>query len=626
MKIKILSLILLVLPIFGIAQSTVNETVNSWRLSVDETHVIPKSVRSVSSKEALIYLNKLRTGAGETLLVENVILNTSALNHSNYLVTNNISGHYETAGKTGFTGVQPWERSAYAGYLSSISENVSTGQTSIEESIDGLYSAIYHRFGFQAFDIDEIGIGVNFSGTGAYTYNMGNKKLNDACGGTSFSGSGRYYTGVCSDTTFKLEESVYLNVQNANKASNPSKVLWPYANQINVSPVFFEESPDPLPDYSVSGYPISLKFNDYFNKTVSLTSFQLFDSAKNEIANTRLLKKDNDPNSKMTTHEFALFPLTRLDWNSKYTAKAVYSVDGVTEISEWSFTTKSIGYDYYKITTNSSDITIQANKTYALYVVPSSKIDVLTSYNTKGTFLPKTAFIDSNTLSVSTTDAIGGKTTITLSNGKTINITITSTDTALPSQTLASNSSSSTSSSVTSTFTQEQQSYINELVGSNPIKWFFWMTNSGRVFIADTRKGESADTTTLWEHSLTNFTWTPISGGSVEKLFNTLSISSDGRTITLGNPITTTSSTKQDYINELTGANPIKWFFWMTNSGRVFIADTRKGESADTTTLWEHSLTNFTWTPISGGSVEKIFDTLSISTDGRNITLGASGN
>jgi len=625
MKTKIVSLFL-ILPIFAIAQSTIDETVNSWRLSVDETHVIPKSIRSVNSKEALTYLNKLRTGAGQPSLLENEILNTSALNHSNYLISNNTSGHYETADATGFTGVQPWERSAYAGYISSISENVSTGQTSIEESIDGLYSAIYHRFGFQDFDIDEIGIGVNLSSTGAYTYNMGNKKLNDACSGTSFSGSGRYYTGVCSDTTFKLEESVYLNAQNANKAANPDKVLWPYANQTGVVPVFFEESPDPLPDYSVSGYPISLKFNDYFNKTVSLISFQLFDSAKNEITNTRLLKKDNDPNNKMTTHEFALFPLNRLDWNSKYTAKAVYSVDGVTQTSEWSFTTKSIGYDFYKITTNSSDITIQANKTYALYVVPSSKTDVLTSYTTKGTFLPETAFIDSNTLSVSTTDSIGKKTTITLSNGKTINITIAETDTATPQTSTSVVPTNSSSSITTTTFTPTQQSYINELVGSNTIQWFFWRTNSGRVFIADTRKGENADTTTLWEHSLTNFTWTPISGGSVEKLFNTISLSSDGRTITLGDPITTTSSTQQDYINELIGANTIKWFFWRTNSGRVFIADTRKGENADTTTLWEHSLTNFTWTPISGGSVEKLFNTISLSSDGRTITLEASAN
>jgi len=82
-----------------------------------------------------------------------------------------------------------------------------------------------------------------------------------------------------------------------------------------------------------------------------------------------------------------------------------------------------------------------------------------------------------------------------------------------------------------------------------------------------------------------------------------------------------TAAQKQDIINELEGTHPIKWFFWMTKSGRVFIADTRKGENADTTTLWEHSLSNFTWTPISGGSQEKIFNSISISSDGRNITL-----
>jgi len=85
-----------------------------------------------------------------------------------------------------------------------------------------------------------------------------------------------------------------------------------------------------------------------------------------------------------------------------------------------------------------------------------------------------------------------------------------------------------------------------------------------------------------------------------------------------------TTSQKQDYTEELTGSHPIKWFFWMTNSGRVFIADTRAGEDASSVTLWEHSLTNFTWTPISGGSVEKIFKSISISNDGRSITLSTN--
>jgi len=81
---------------------------------------------------------------------------------------------------------------------------------------------------------------------------------------------------------------------------------------------------------------------------------------------------------------------------------------------------------------------------------------------------------------------------------------------------------------------------------------------------------------------------------------------------------------KQDYITELSGTNQIKWFFWMTKSGRVFIADTRTGEDANSITLWEHSLSNFTWTPISGGSVEKIFDSISLSNDGRSITLSST--
>jgi len=203
----------------------------------------------------------------------------------------------------------------------------------------------------------------------------------------------------------------------------------------------------------------------------------------------------------------------------------------------------------------------------------------------------------------------------------------TTTNSSTPKQiSLSKASVETTSSTQTTSIASKQQSYVNELTGSNAIKWFFWMTNSGRVFIADTRSGESANSVTLWEHSLSNFTWTPISGGSTDKLFNSVNLSSDGRTITLGSPISTYSSTKQNYINELTGSHPIKWFFWMTNSGKVFIADTRSGEDTNSVTLWEHSLTNFTWTPISGGSVDNLFNSANLSSDGRTITLGSGSS
>jgi len=415
------------------ANANYGASVDSWRLSIENNLQSTKQTRANTPTDALTYLNTLRNGAGMISFTPNSILDTAALNHSNYLVTHNISGHYETAGTTGFTGVQPWDRSAYAGYLSTVTENVSTGQESTNESVDGLFSAIYHRFGFLDFASDEIGIGINSSGLGAFTYKMGNKKLNDLCAGTSFSGFGTSYTGVCSDEKFKIEKSSYENSQTANKAANPSEIIWPYANQTDVPPVFFEESPDPLPDYSVSGYPVSISFNDYYHTNVSLSSFTLYDSSNSEITNTRLLSSTNDPNAKMTTHEFALFPLTRLDWGKKYKASVSYTLDGVQKSKEWYFTTRAIGYDYYKITQTSTNVTIQPNKTYALYVVPSSKTDVLTSYRSRGTFVPTASFIDSNTISISTNEAVGGSTTLTLSNGKVINVTIAASDSALSS-------------------------------------------------------------------------------------------------------------------------------------------------------------------------------------------------
>ena len=57
---------------------------------------------------------------------------------------------------------------------------------------------------------------------------------------------------------------------------------------------FYNESPDPLPDYDVSGFPISVEFNDHFIKNVKLKDFRLLNEEK-EVVETRTLDQHNDP-------------------------------------------------------------------------------------------------------------------------------------------------------------------------------------------------------------------------------------------------------------------------------------------------------------------------------------------
>ena len=146
--------------------------------------------------------------AGEGNLASNSALSTAALNHSRYMNETKEVGHNEThTNATYYSGNSPSNRVNNAGYSNIfVGENVSYGQSNFMESINGLMSAIYHRFGFLHLNINEIGAGKD---SNYYTYEMGRN------GGVT----------------------------------SPNMVIWPPENAKNIAPVFFDESPDPLPEY-----------------------------------------------------------------------------------------------------------------------------------------------------------------------------------------------------------------------------------------------------------------------------------------------------------------------------------------------------------------------------------------
>ena len=204
-------------------------------------------------------LNSIRDAVGLNSLKTNIVLKNSASNHVKYLIENNETGHNENPKNSKYTGVDPTNRAIYVGYLSrKVLENLSVGQDSNESSFDGLMGAIYHRYGFLAFDIDEIGFTQKDK---VYVYNMGNSKLNKLCSQDSFNDSSKYYVGACADSELKIEATAYEEALNSLIDSSEDYVLYPYNNQEDVTPSFYEEIPDPLPNQSVSGIAISIEFN-----------------------------------------------------------------------------------------------------------------------------------------------------------------------------------------------------------------------------------------------------------------------------------------------------------------------------------------------------------------------------
>lgn len=378
--------------------------------------------------DGLNYLNTIREKTGLNSLSLNSILETSSYNHSYYLVKNNATGHYENSSDPYFTGNSPSDRMVYAGYNNySTSENIASGSKSYIDAIDSLMTAIYHRFGFLSFDINEIGFEKYESEfyyyKSVYTFNMGNSNLVDICNGNYGEVTSKYYYDVCVDKNLKIPAEDYDNALNTLKISNPKIITYPYDGQLDFIPVFGdEESPDPTPNLGTSGNPISIEFNDYYVKDVTLNSFKLYDSSDNEL-NVEILTSKNDVNKKLNSHQFVIFPIKRLDWNRVYRVKSNFIVDGEELNKEFTFKTKSIDYPLISVTQNNQILKIEANKEYAVSV-DSSVIDSISGYQTQFYGKCMVDIFDSNTIKI----LADNKCTIALDSNIYINLEIVADD------------------------------------------------------------------------------------------------------------------------------------------------------------------------------------------------------
>ena len=354
----------------------------------------------LEEKESLKYLNYLRVNAGLIPLTLNSHLKDAAKNHANYLINNSIIGHYEDKNKIGYTGIYGSQRSIYSGYKTSmVIENISNNNFTYKESVDGLMAAIYHRFGFLDFHIDEIGIGVqqhkNIRGETAFVYDMGSHNLEEACQKKNSIKVGEYAKGICADKNIKMGVNFLNKILEDNRYRNNKIVTYPFNGQKDVPPAFYDELPDPLPDYSVSGFPISMSFNESYFKKVEMINFKLF-SKKEEIKDVIIYDYKTDPNKRLKKSEFALFPLKRLTWNSKYRVEATYKVDGKLDKKVWSFKTRAFNTPIYKVTRNSNSFNISKGKPAIFYFPPQSQIDTLGSLKYPSSL--DISFIDKNTI------------------------------------------------------------------------------------------------------------------------------------------------------------------------------------------------------------------------------------
>lgn len=490
------------------------------------------AAKSATSREALMEVNKIRASVKLPLYGHSDFLQRSAESHASYIAINTkkddkeLDLHTQRSGNKGFTGINATARSAKTSYPSrDVMENISFGNEHLSKSLEGLMSAIYHRFTFLDFLSDNLGYGTDKSNENIHNhvFNMGRNDMENTCRvqpeaakpitpvdclGTKIkpeymnnacqnlpdealyaqpfttkckngrilkaefmntvcnkppadslfnadtSSTGAYYSlckpkvridsawfdGVCSNsnhpalhsgdnrfyevcdndarvnvdwfqnfcdsatpndvvsntsyykdlcqTTSGIQNfdisSAYRNqVDDALYRKSPEFVIWPPLDAKEVSPVFYDEIPDPLPDLDVSGYPLSLQFNPGLITSVKVSDFKLEKQNKNNswssVKAVREMNQNNDPNDSFTDSEFAWFPLQRLDWGTRYRASVSVKLNGVKANNirrkiSWSFKTKTINTPLIIVNTRQKEVNVPADAWFTLYHVPDKQV------------------------------------------------------------------------------------------------------------------------------------------------------------------------------------------------------------------------------------------------------------
>ena len=364
----------------------------------------------------LFTINEYRSAVGLNMLEDNPSLTLAAKWHTKYIFANNEITHIQRKYGRNFSGVTPAERALSCGYNSRfVIENLSRGEKSYQESIKDLFGAIYHRFGFLNFNINEIGY---YRLNDIYVYDMGNSFINKACKEKRNYKSG--FVNLCKDKNKIIPKNIfYLQTKN-----NPKVVMWPYDGMKDAPAVFYDEIPDPLPNYGVCGYPVSIAFNPYYfqDKKISLISFELFKNGK-KVEKTKIITSQNDVNHMIKKTEFVLFPLERLEYGAHYEVKADFVIGGRMKSYEWSFDVEEKKVPVITVIGTKGQYHIKPNITYLVYFKPLNPNDRLSNLRyefKRGLKINEIGYKDANTIYLNVSGYKGKKLKITTKKRKIV--------------------------------------------------------------------------------------------------------------------------------------------------------------------------------------------------------------
>lgn len=359
--------------------------------------ILPSQPHQEFQQDPLDYINQIRQDNGLGMLSYNEILSNAAYNHARYNVENNYNWHDEVSSNNFFTGENPSIRAQKIGYFSNVMENISINARDYISAIDGLMSAIYHRFIFLNPNIDEIGI--NFyekDGQNNYAFEMGNSRIDNFCkNAKSDDGYGKFFFNICKDKNLKISEKKFNNLFNINRSSF---IYYPRGE--NVKNLYSNEIPNPISECKVTANPISIEFNKN-QPDIKMTDFKIYDDKNLELKNTKIITSKNDENRILNDFQFVLFDKDVFDFGKNYKVVFNYIQKNTPKTIEWTFKTKTPEYPYFIIEKN-DNLIVENNKFYDIFFKPKDCNDFLDSftYEYKNMEKPEIISSDVNTLRI----------------------------------------------------------------------------------------------------------------------------------------------------------------------------------------------------------------------------------
>jgi len=322
------------------------------------------------------YINYIRGKAGLSDLILSQSLQTTSASKATIVTNNKVSS------------ISATQMAKKSGYLSYVSQSISTKEDSMQNSIDALMSRVYDRFRILDFTINQVGYA---NKDNIYVYSFGNSILDDYCAYNFNIEDNQKYYRCGSFNQNKVSLKALKSAKETIAQEQPDYIIWP-CNGCRVQPYKEASIPIKPPHRFIGGYPISFGLNPYKQLPQNVI-IKLYDNHGKKVP----LQKNHE---QYRIGEYAVYPKDRLKFNTKYkiVVLVTYLKDKKKHISY--FTTTGPNTKIYRAGTH---IKIKNQAKFAVYFPPKdgfNGLDTITYQTNKYVKQTTMKWYDPNTIIV----------------------------------------------------------------------------------------------------------------------------------------------------------------------------------------------------------------------------------